>query len=36
MAWLLERVRELEAAKILAELPRSRRRERLGDDNETN
>ncbi|MBZ5712985.1 hypothetical protein [Nannocystis pusilla] len=32
MAWLFERVRELEAAKILAALPRWRRHERLGDD----
>lgn len=35
MAWLLERVRELDAAKILAALPRWRRHERLGDDSET-
>lgn len=35
MAWLLPRVHELEAAKIFAALPRWRRHERLGDDDET-
>lgn len=34
MAWLLARVRELEAAQILAALPRWRRHGRLGDDDE--
>jgi hypothetical protein len=35
MAWLLARVHDLDAAKVLVALPRWRRHERLGDDNES-
>lgn len=35
LAWLRARVQELEAAKVLAALPRWRRKDRLGVDNES-
>lgn len=34
MTWLLARVHELAAANILAALPKLRRRDRVGDDDD--